>query len=386
MARHSFIAGLALLCLLSWSAHAASRSGDKTVIALFPFLLKGELDSAIVEKSFTELEHIRELAPNIETVSGQELSKRLKGDPSRLLTACGKNTACVASLGRRARADQCLMGRVTVRDAGGIRISLLLVDAKSGTINQKSVLEVGSADDAKSIVAKQLFNILGITETGDLVVLGSETAVKVDGNYVGVGSGPFEVSSGWHEVKAGKVTQGVMVLPGQTASIQLPLPKAAPPAANTDASAVAAPVNPTPAPETKPVSANTATAGSNQSGALLVPTTEESSPTRPNRVMTYIGLGLAGVGAVALGIGCFFGLNSQSLGSDITTQKFTQVAALDRQAQANHAADMANGFLLGGGFAAAAGLVLVVSDHVKHGASVQVSLGPAPAASVVIPW
>jgi hypothetical protein len=147
-----------------------------------------------------------------------------------------------------------------------------------------------------------------------------------------------------------------------------------------DSEDVCKPAKPEPAPTPPPTPTDTGSGA----GSQVTGTTDIAQPPPPppenhgGNALEYTGLGIAGLGAVSLGVGVYFGLQAKDISDQISNHKTSDPwPANIKQMEADGQSDENKqiGFLIGGGVALAAGTVLYFVGK-SHASSEHVSVVP----------
>ena len=206
------------------SGIAAAATGPRPAsVAIFPLLSIGDPDAEIVRVVNESLESVAASLPDARTVTGEELRKTLKTAPEAALASCKEDLRCIARLGKRARADELLLGQARPA-AQGVIVMFIAFSSDTGAVTRKVRLEVGTAAEAAAIIGDNFYALLGITTVGYVEVDDEDFAgnVRIDGTVVGQGWGSYPMTPGRHAVVLGSYSVDVMVHPGKTVAVAPP--------------------------------------------------------------------------------------------------------------------------------------------------------------------
>lgn len=293
--------------------------------------------------------------------------------PEKVVTKCGANLKCLAKVGGKLGAARILYARVVPAKAKAVQVQLLIIGVKSRLIEQRSIIELKSTDEARAKLVDQIYSMLSVNGPGHLEVAGGEADVQIDGKVVGKAPGVFDVSPGRHDVVVAGISASVLILPGGYEKLTINAAQAARPASEptsqqTGTTQTLAPVIVLQQPSSQPGEGQTLVLvtddGKGQKTATRVMLTP-TGPVQRKRGTSWLlptGAGVAGAGVVAIGFGVFFGLQSQSQRAEIVGGQTTQIAASELAAASNNSATTANILFGVGGGVAALGVALLVTD------------------------
>lgn len=346
----------ALVALLGAPAHArrSTRAGE---IARFPLTARGNPSAKLIESVERALDDaIRQSGTAL--VSGAQLSKRLRTNVAQAVGRCATDTKCLTRLAQRAKAATLVTGRVTENGAG-IRVVFLVVGGTRARPDGKVTADIAPGDDVAARLAPVLTELLGAGPT-------------VEPELVGL---------------AGLALEPV---PGSEAGTA-PTEPATPSSASPDAGAAAPGSSPDDdLPELVAIAAEPPLLDAPVSVAP-----GDAPPTGERRWLFYGGVASTGLGALLVGVGSYYGLQSRSLLDEAEDRsprnELNQVRAKDKEQQGWAAADRANLFFGIGGIAVTAGAAMVGYDiyrrrtHASTDVGVQVSAGPG-GATLLLTW
>ena len=307
----------------------------------------------------------RKFYPDHQVRVGHEVKESLK----RRIVKCGVDLSCIAMIGVKEKLVEVILMRVEPREIG-IAMTFIAVDVATSQVVRTVEAVFPSVDDVQPIAATNFFAIVGITTPGFLEIPGAPTEGWVDDSPVDLSVGKVELPPGVHRVKLGDHEVKTMILPGQIRKMTLeelginpsPNPSASEPAiakvepVNTPSEPPMGKVEPTPPTPAEPVS-STPAAGVEASGPGLL----------PPRLVSYVGYGVAGFGAVLLGVGGYYGSKTAVKLKSSTSQ--AQAAKMNHDARA--AARRANALLgVGAGLVAAGGALWVIDTFLLKEPSV----------------
>ncbi|MFC1610231.1 hypothetical protein ACFL6C_04750 [Myxococcota bacterium] len=287
-------------------------------------LSKDAPNPAITAGAQTWLSRALEEVPGSRVISGEKLQRRMKSRPAAVFRRCGGDLDCLAKLGTRLEADVILIGRATPMGLGsGVEIVFVRIDVHSKTIDGKVMVEIASPPEIRRVLADRLDDLLGVTELDETEGADDPTVA------------PAAVSQD-HQPEDVEQEQA-RVASSEGASLPSNIPTPALVAAKQTESAV-----PAVASDTLP-------------GDLA------TAPWwQHNRLLTYCGTGLIGVGVAVLTVGGVFGLQSKAKLSEVKRDgSLDQFEANNLYRQSDDLATRANvSFVVGGVLAGLGGGLL----------------------------
>ncbi len=332
LTRFGLIVVFAASALAPTATSAAKKGKTDRVVALV-FTAKGKPNSKLYAAVYNELTRAAKKAKKVKLLQGAALKKAMKKKPEPLFAKCGADIACTAKLGRTAGAERVIAVRVSPAGAD-VQVQMVIIDVAGQALLAKVEAEVTSVAKAGQLVAAHETELFGSAPAAaeelplDLILDTPPPAVA-DATDPEPASGPA------------------------ADELPLELALAEPPA--SDAGAASAP--PELGPEPGPPPAEELTAVALPAVVAPPPSTERS------RLWTYVGVGVAGLGAAALGAGGYFGLQATSIRDSVQrgADGDTQQQGKRKQDDANASAGRANlMFGIGGGLLAAGGALVAL--------------------------
>jgi hypothetical protein len=328
------------------------------VVALF-LVGKDKPKEKLVNAIAAELAEAPKAIAGLRLITSTKLKKALGRPPETAVTKCGTEVKCIAKLGKEAKAEQVVYARVSPEGAG-VSLQILVVSVSSQIIEKKMSIEIAAAGDVQNAIVSRL---------GDIFPVAAAPTLATD-------------DSGSDEIPLDAV------LPTE------PNPASTPPVAEL------ASLDLVPVPKTtndgshtarNPTTPTTPANDSTTNSAAVAP--KDAAPPPPpaksgrSKILTYAGIGVAGLGAAVAGAGGYFGMQSKSIGSSIKQGPAgtPQIRAAKKQTDANAAANRANLMFEAGGAAVALGAVLIAIDIMTgpKAASTSVTLGAHPSGATL---
>jgi len=143
-------------------------------------------------------------------------------------------------------------------------------------------------------------------------------------------------------------------------------------ATSVDDKDVCKPIVKPPPPPPPPAPAKIAPQAPPSQTPVVPPPEEKSSPN----ALRYAGIGVAVVGGIVFGVGCYYGIQAKSISDEITNHPKDQpwdANIHDREAEGQADENKQIGFMIGGGVAAAAGVVMIVLSGSRHESAVSIA-------------
>lgn len=271
--------------------------------------------------------------------------ERLGDRPEKKIEKCGANLGCIAKLGAKAGGAKVLYTRVVpAKKRKPIQVQLLVIGVTSRLIEQRTMVEFKNVAEVRSKLVDQIYAMLSVNGPGYIEITGATTEVTIDGQVVGNGSGTYTVTPGRHDVLVAGVSASVLVLPGGFERLNITAP------ASTPASAPAI------------VYVETPTAP-----ATIIVNSNSEKRTRGTTWMLPTGGAIAGAGGVAIGMGIFFGLQSNNTRAKIRQGATSQISANNLNNEANGQANTATALFVAGGIAMGIGAGMIIADLILSG-------------------
>jgi hypothetical protein len=307
------------------------------------------------------------------------------------LSKCGADVTCLTKIGRNNKLTEIVLARGHVRAEGGVQVVFTAVSVAQAAIAREIALELTSADAVRSELARTYFEIVGITTPGTLTIEHAPATVSVDGRDLPTRDGAISVLPGPHTLRVGSEEQKVMVLPGEArvltfASLQPPPP--APPsapvavaAAGQGSAPAAGDASKAPGPAVTPAAGGSAASGKEPTPSATSassppeppPAVAEEGFTLPPHLVQWIGVGVAGVGVVLVGVGGAYGAQTEVQLESSTSQAEAQRLNQDARSAARTANTL---FGVGAGLLALGAAVWAV-DFFILGQPARVTAAPA---------
>ena len=130
----------------------AKRNGKKKTVAIFPFLADGSPNAATINATSGLLLKASAFLEQVTVLSGKKLRKKLKKDPKKAIQKCGANMKCLAKLGKKVKASEVLLVKVSESPGGGVSMFFVFIDVKKKTLARKQKIEIASAGDGKIVM------------------------------------------------------------------------------------------------------------------------------------------------------------------------------------------------------------------------------------------
>jgi hypothetical protein len=374
-----FVLAIAVLLDPSFGV-ARKRQGAKSKANLAAvFLLpKGKPDPKLHAAFAAEFFKTPSRAKALKVLFGRQLRKALKRRPEAAINQCGASIECIAELGEKVHAQHVIYGRIA--PAGqGINVQFVVVNVAAQSVDSKLRLEIASVTDIKSQLAAN----------NEALFPDSAPAVRASAEEI-----PLDT------VLSGEAASDALLADESVAEPEL----LARPRFNLLADEAAADT----LTEGTPVSNDVASVDVDRlmsekreaEIAAIAPevliTTTEPSESADSLVLTYAGIGVAGLGLTGLATGGYLGMTAKSTLNSIKycnsataadcPNATTQNEALAKQKEAKETARLANlSYAVGGGLVAIGATLILLDLLVFDGGApdAAVSVGEAGAAATL---
>ena len=360
------------LALFLTAAPAAAKKGKKEpppehVVALF-LVAKDKPKEKLFNAIANELSDSPKSLASLRLISSAKLKRALGRAPETAVTKCGADIKCIAKLGKEAKAEQVVYARVQPQGAG-VSVQILVVGVSSQIIEKKMSFDIAAAGEVKNAIVSRLADIFpAAAALPPMAATGGEDGDEIPLDAVL----PTEPTP-----TATAAATPELVPPPPPASSQPATASAATPATNGTGEG---------APDT---TASTSSGSEGQPTTIAAVSVDHAGappppPPRTGRLklLTYVGIGVAGVGVLAAGGGGYFGLQSKSLKDSIKLGPTgtPQLQASKKQDDANSDVSRANLLFIAGGAGVAVGAILIAVDmalgHHEPTTAVTVGLNP----------
>ena len=226
-----------------------------------------------------------------EVLVGKTLSRSLNKE----LIHCKDDTSCMKYVAKAEDFISMVIAEVDAESDKTVSITFERVNLLDGTVEYEAKFEAESPAELQKELATRYFEIVGITTPGFVVFKGKATMVEIDGQVVPLGKKRrLKLAPGVHILGSGEKTKKIVVLPREKQKINADLYAADTEIASADLPSLEAPIDhPNPA---------------------LVFLQEN------NKVVSYAGMGTAGLGAGLILVGSYFGIQSNPDISSSTSQ------------------------------------------------------------------
>ena len=344
---------------------AKKELAPEHVVALF-LVAKDKPKDKIFDAIANELSESPKSIASLKLITSTKLKKALGKTPEGAVTKCGVDIKCIAKLGKQAKAEQVVYARVSPQ-GGGVSVQILVVGVTSQIIEKKMSFEIAAAGDVKKAIVGRLADIFPAAELAPTAAAGSDESDEI----------PLAAILPTEPATAAATVAELVPPPPSPSRAK----HAAAPAANANDEIPLTAMSP-----------SSPSADSEPNLTLAAVSAEHASSAPPpaavgrSKVLTYIGIGVAGLGAVAAGGGAYFGMQRNSL-RDAAKTAPTQLATAKKLDDANAAGGRANLLFIIGGAAAAVGAALIAVDIGlgRHAPSASVTVGANPN-SVTVAW
>lgn len=390
--------GAALLAALWVALPSAAHAARSKQVALF-LVPKPGVDTAFVGALAGAVKSLSDSSPQVGLVPYRRLRKRIGRNPAKRISKCGSNFRCIAKLGRRVKAAEVLYGRLK-QNGNTVTAQFIIVNVRSRKLIRRASFKTETSADLEATLGEHAEALLGIEpppppaadEEMDFDLGGDDfISALIDEPELAL-EPPTEAPTPTGEVpQDGHSTVasagGTSDFTQATTMEQEPIDVDAPPDGDLlplEQLEPIGPLEPIEPLETIETAEPTKVAGVDTGD----PTTDApvtlsaSSPPRHSAtrsLMLYGGLGVGGLGAAILGLGAYYGLDSQSIADSIADDTDLP-AAVRLEQDANDAAGKANTFLGIGSVALALGstafAIALMEPNWLGGASVAVAPMP----------
>jgi hypothetical protein len=296
---------------------------------------------------------------------GKTLKKPLKKNPDVAIGKCGNDAGCIAKLGKTAGAAHVLYGRVSP-DGAGVKAQFIVINVASKELVGRVEISITAAAAAAPEVKAKLAELFPGT---------SAPAASSESEEI-----PLDMVL----APEPETTETVAAAPTEAAEeLPLDLALADPTSGPTEASPAETATPEEPAATSTPITEIAAI-----SPELSTPVAPPPETGGRSRVLTYVGIAVAGLGAGGLGTGAFFGARSRSLADSIDRGAggTTQLDARRIQEDSDAAVNLANIMFGVGGGLVAVGAGLIVYDLAIGGdnaPSTSITIGDGGAAATL---
>jgi len=313
--------GVVLVSDSSLAALGLQADRDRTM-ALF-LIRQDDPDPKITATVVRGLESLAKRSGGMNIVAGNALRKRLRVKPMTAISRCGDDLACIAKLGKKARAGEIIYGRATGKRRS-VEVEFLVIGTPQMTIQRRVGFQVTSIKGVMPALRDNFEKLTGAT----LPTRADKASLALDLEPL---LEDLELTADTEPAVEPEVEQAPMVADEMSTLAVSEVDKAQPEIAATKTSKILEIIAAVPTKKKK----------KRKLAALIPPVNtakvemmrqQEDSVLKD--VLLYGGFALAGIGAVGIGFGVKEYLGAKSLAAQIQDRQFSQVQTPIKQGEA----------------------------------------------------